>query len=272
MVQFLFLTDQKGNTKFKKSKDYVNLGLSLAPHHESGFNTCPKASYGCIKSCLFESGHSSMKNSNCKFNYILRRRIEKTRQFFTDNGFFMDQLIIDIIMAKLHYRSKKLAIRLNTYSDIPWAQVPVNREQILELIYKNFNMNNNTRAMVSKIKKRKHVENIFQAFPEIQFYDYTKCFDRLTSNKQRNYYLVFSRSGNLENEEQCKLALKKGYNVAVVFKTFIPPKFYCRPVLPGDYDDLRFLDKRGKPGYVIGLLAKARAKKDKDTGFVIQTV
>lgn len=56
------------------------------------------------------------------------------------------------------------------------------------------------------------------------------------------------------------------YNVAVVFDSLPLPKTWKGfKVVGGDDDDLRFLDK---PGTVIGLYAKGRAKKDK-TGFVV---
>jgi hypothetical protein len=58
-----------------------------------------------------------------------------------------------------------------------------------------------------------------------------------------------------------------GKNMAVVFrrKADIPKTFLGLPVLDGDKDDLRFLDK---PNHVVALYAKGKAKQDK-SGFVI---
>ena len=47
----------------------------------------------------------------------------------------------------------------------------------------------------------------------------------------------------------------------------LPTSWKGFPVYDGDDTDVRFLDPKG--GYVIGLRAKGKAKKDK-TGFVVQ--
>ena len=81
--------------------------------------------------------------------------------------------------------------------------------------------------------------------------------------------MTFSK--NEANEAECVEALKLGVNVAVVFDTkkgqSLPENWNGYPVYDGDDTDVRFLDP--KDGYVIGLRAKGKARKD-TTGFVVK--
>lgn len=110
------------------------------------------------------------------------------------------------------------------------------------------------------------IGKLVQAFPRLQFYDYTKELARLRS-RPRGYYLTLSMS-----EKNALLALQlleeKICNVAVVFrlpKHQLPRTWLGFRVIDGDLDDLRFLDPTG---VVVGLAAKGRAKYDA-TGFVV---
>ena len=94
--------------------------------------------------------------------------------------------------------------------------------------------------------------------PDVQFYDYTKVFNYL-DHKLKNYYVVYSHSG--DNERECKAALRRGVNVAYVFKDKLPKKFNGRKVIDGDKHDLRFREKNR--GVIIGLRAKGNAKRQK---------
>jgi len=102
-----------------------------------------------------------------------------------------------------------------------------------------------------------------QAFPELQFYCYTKYHER---TPPENYHLTFSRSESIANHAHAKQWLSNGGNIAVVFRGQAPQMFWGYPVHGGDEDDLRFLDP--KP-CVIALKAKGRAQTDK-SGFVIR--
>jgi hypothetical protein len=112
---------------------------------------------------------------------------------------------------------------------------------------------------------------LMQKFPETQFYDYTKSFERmkafLNGELPSNYHLTFSRSET--NEKIAKLVLSMGGNVAIVFRGQLPKTWEGFEVINGDENDLRFLDKKG--GYVVGLIEKGLAKKD-ETGFVQEGV
>ena len=111
--------------------------------------------------------------------------------------------------------------------------------------------------------------DIIQDFPGVQFYDYTKVYNRLSKDLPSNYHLTLSYSeANPEYADKVKAyADKYQANLAVVFrdKHNIPETFLGRPVINGDADDLRFLDPEG---VVVALYAKGKAKKD-TSGFVI---
>jgi hypothetical protein len=99
------------------------------------------------------------------------------------------------------------------------------------------------------------------AFPDLQWYDYTKIPNR--RNLPPNYHLTFSLSES--NADLAQKVLATGMSVAVVFdsKKF-PATFWNTTVVNGDTSDLRFLDPKG---VIVGLSAKGPAKKD-TTGFV----
>jgi hypothetical protein len=135
----------------------------------------------------------------------------------------------------------KPCVRLNGTTDIQWEKIKVIKDGI-------------------------EYENIFSAFPNIQFYDYTKIFKRDVSHI-KNYHLTWSYSeANQWYANQYKTAIKNGMNIAVVFRDKnLPKKFLGLKVIDGDKDDLRFLDPENS---IVGLYAKGDARKD-TSGFVI---
>ncbi len=107
------------------------------------------------------------------------------------------------------------------------------------------------------------------AFPDIQFYDYTKIANR--RDLPANYHLTFSLAES--NMTDAVVAHFNGMNVAAVFRSPKLPDSYllkspqavCNvSVINGDESDLRFLDPKG---VIVGLKAKGKAKKD-TSGFV----
>jgi hypothetical protein len=105
-------------------------------------------------------------------------------------------------------------------------------------------------------------KNIFQMFPEVQFYDYTKINNRKVKHIP-NYHLTFSKADG--NDMDVRIAMSNGMNVAVVFKKELPDTYLGRKVINGDETDLRFLDEKS---VIVGLKAKGKAKKD-TSGFVV---
>jgi hypothetical protein len=221
------------NTKLEKDNSYHALGIQLAPYTLGGFgNVCTSASKGCSEACLFSAGRGSMSN-------VKDARIARTKKFFTDKQGFMSQLFDEITKAEKSAKRKglKLALRLNVLSDLPWEKI-------------------------------KHEgKTVFEAFPHITFYDYTKHFKRAMAfakgEMPNNYHLTFSRSES--NENLVKLILELGGNVACVFRNELPKTWQGKKVIDGDKSDLRFLDEKN---VVVGLAQKGMAKKD-ETGFVI---
>ena len=217
-------------TNYKTSKG-EKLGiltgiLYLAPAKISGYEVCPMRSAGCTAACLYTAGMGAFSN-------VQQARIKKTKMFFEQREEFFKLLHKDIksLIAKAKKENLVPAIRLNGTSDINWVRF-----------------------------------KIFEQYPEVQFYDYTKMLNHLTKDVA-NYHITFSK--NESNDVDCKIALERGYNVAVVFNTkkgvSLPPSWNNYPVYDGDDTDVRFYDP---DNHVIGLRAKGMAKKD-NSGFVI---
>jgi hypothetical protein len=233
-----------GNPKVLKglAQGYNTYILHLAPADLSGYETCAKRTLGCTAACLNLAGRGGMFKRGETTNVIQQARIRKTKMFFEDRITFMNLLVKDIELGIK--QSKRLGLtpvfRLNGTSDLAFEKYEVNR-------------NGQTYS------------NIFRAFPEVTFYDYTKILGRKISNLA-NYSLTFSAADG--NDVDVYRAITQGYNVATVFglkKTEPMPETYLgRPVFNGDESDLRFLDPKG---VVVGLYAKGKAKKD-TTGFV----
>jgi len=233
-----------GNPKVLKgmAQGYNTYILHLAPANISGYETCAKRTAGCTAACLNLAGRGGMFKRGESTNVIQEARKRKTRLFFEDRGTFMALLVKDIELAIK--QSKRLGLipvfRLNGTSDLSFEKYEVVRNQKL-------------------------FRNIFSAFAEVQFYDYTKVLGRKVTAIE-NYDLTFSAADG--NDADVVKAIQQGYNIATVFgikKTLPMPETYLgMPVFNGDESDLRFLDPKG---VVVGLYAKGKAKKD-TTGFV----
>jgi hypothetical protein len=231
--------------------EYVTAIMYLAPAtNVAGINLCPMAKIAkCEAPCLFTAGRGVMSN-------VKAGRVRKTKLFRDDQAGFMALLVNDLVKFS-KWSAKhgvKAVVRLNGTSDIRWENIPVERR-----IYRRNDF---------EISEMVIYDNVFAAFPEIQFYDYTKILNRRVS-PWGNYHLTLSYSGASEDYagKVTSAAHRQGLNLAVVFRSAdsIPATYFARPVINGDADDLRFLDPRG---VVVALYAKGSAKKD-DSGFVI---
>lgn len=241
-----------GNPKVLKGlkQGYNTYILHLAPADLSGYQTCPKATAGCKSACLNTAGRGGLFKKGETTNTIQQARIRKTKMFFENRQEFMADLVKDIELAIK--QSAKLDLipvfRLNGTSDLSFEKYEVVRNGVL-------------------------YRNIFEAFSDIQFYDYTKVLGRKVANI-KNYSLTFSAADG--NDDDVAKAVNQGMNIAMVFalkKTEAMPEVQIisytggarsLPVFNGDESDLRFLDPKG---VIVGLYAKGKAKKD-TTGFV----
>jgi hypothetical protein len=226
------------NPKIQKGTKlgYLSFILHLAPADLSGKNTCPKATAGCKAACLNTAGRGGMFRKGENTNMIQKARIRKTEYFFNDRDAFMMDLYKDI--QKGIKMAEKLDLipvfRLNGTSDLSWEKYTVGSTDM----------------------------NLFQLFPTVQFYDYTKVLGRKVS-QYFNYFLIFSKADG--NDADVSRAMAQGMNVAAVFDA-IPESYNGRDVINADETDLRFLDPKG---VIAGLKAKGKAKKDY-SGFVIR--
>ena len=233
-----------GNPKVLKglAQGFNTYILHLAPADLSGYETCAKRTAGCTAACLNLAGRGGMFKKGESTNVIQQARIRKTKMFFEDRITFMNLLVKDIELAIK--QSKRMGLipvfRMNGTSDLAFEKYEV-------------------------VRNGKLFRNIFDAFAEVTFYDYTKILGRKVADI-KNYSLTFSAADG--NDNDVAKAITQGYNVAVVFgikKTLPMPETYQGlPVFNGDESDLRFLDPKG---VVVGLYAKGKAKKD-TTGFV----
>ena len=225
------------NPKIQKGTKlgYLSFILHLAPADLSGHNTCPKATAGCKSACLNTAGRGGMFRKGENTNTIQKARIRKTQYFYDNRMDFMLDLKQDIekginLAAKLGLTP---VFRLTGTSDLSWEKYD----------------------MLPGL-------NVFECFPTVQFYDYTKVLGRKVKGIE-NYFLIFSKADG--NDSDVAEAIMQGMNVAAVFDA-VPADYMGRPVINADEHDLRFLDAKG---VIAGLKAKGRAKKDY-SGFVIR--
>jgi len=253
-----------GNAKTVKGDDvYQTAIMYLAPHNAAfgdGLRgtVCPMAiTAGCVDGCLFTAGRAAFTPS------INPARIAKTRRYLKDRGAFMAELVHDLELFVAHCKrlGVKPACRLNGTSDVQWE------------------------VGHACTRKGDLFLSIFDAFPEVQFYDYTKIVKRVRRVLPANYSLVLSYSAANADYADSVLdaASDTGVNVAIVYRTkalrdqFIAEGAHSlgrvgfgframkRQVIDGDQTDMRFMDPQG---VIVGLYAKGSAKRD-TSGFVL---
>lgn len=189
---------------------------------------------GCLEGCLYSSGRGA-------FNSVQMARKEKTRFFNEQRQAFLLSLAADVwaLARKAHKLGLIPLVRPNGTSDIA---------------YENLIVHNG--------------KNIFQLFPEVQFYDYTKHPSRNLQGKvPGNYDLTFSFSQVTPKGISIKgLTNPNNARTAVVFmrKEDIPTSFRGWDVVDGDDTDVRHIEPKN---VVVALYAKGKAKQD-TSGFV----
>ena len=237
----------RGNPKTAKGEKQGILTaiMHLAPHKLGGVgNICPHATTGCALACLNTAGRGGIGLDADGMNAIQVARIRRTR-YWKNHKIEFNAMLHREIRNFVRYAKRHgfdPAIRLNGTSDIPWE----------------------------KFEFCGH-DNVFAAFPDVQFYDYTKWPIGMRGTIPANYHLTYSLAES--NAHHAADALARGHNVAAVFRTAkskplqSPYNFRgrYRRVIDGDATDARFTDTGGA---IIGLRAKGRAKHD-TTGFVL---
>lgn len=226
------------SVKIEKSnlsqKRFLNVIQYLAPATMAGGpNLCPCHTEGCYgkqgENCIAGTGRLAMANETL---------IARTKFFHGDPDHYLERLIAEIehFREKARECGRKLALRLNGTSDIDW-------------------------------ERRAGFQFLFEMFPDVTFYDYTKVANRIVREGKavsipKNYHLTFSRSES--NQADVEAVVKHSdVNVAVVFETKpsiggrpaedLPSEYLGRKVIDGDKHDLRFLDPAG---VIVGLRAK----------------
>lgn len=247
-MNLLTINNDPKTIKSLKKHEILTAVLYGAPANTAGVgNQCPDASEACKAACLFTAGRASFDVR------IPAARIKRTKLFVRHKAKFFDKLIseIDAFVRKCQRLGYTPAIRMNGTTDIPWERVKIRGTRFDGL-------------------------TLHAAYPNIQFYDYTKTTRRL-GNTPDNYYLLASKSENM-TWEQADAIVNNNFNVAVVFRVCehvgnckcpLPMVWRGKTVINGDAHDARHKD--GLTGVWVGLKAKGKAKQDKG-GFVVNVI
>ena len=222
--------------------EYLTAILYMTPYKVmvdgKHFNSCAMAEQAsCIEGCLYTAGRGVMTS-------VQTARQRKAEWFYRDRVGFMQQLVEDLRKFERYCvkRGIQPCVRLNGTTDIRWENIRPYTEYV-----------------------DKWGDNIFEMFPSVQFYDYTKIANRKVSQIP-NYHLTWSYSAaNPKYEEKFWDVIRNGMSVAVVFRKPVNMTTWRGyKVVDGDKDDLRFLDPQSS---IVALYAKGAAKHD-STGFV----
>jgi hypothetical protein len=190
-------------------------GVELASAMRSGYNTCIYAT---------SRGLTCVKGGNCIFfanmgrtEPVKNKRIARTRLLFENPVHFFALLVHDLdkLEGDARRMRKVLGFRLNVFSDLPW-----------------------------------HIMApwLFEMFPTVAFYDYSKESDRfLIDDIPANYTITASYHEKMSWEVVLGL-LGMGVNVAGVFaatKDNMPTHYRGLELIDGEIDDFRFKDPKG---------------------------
>ena len=239
----LMLSGNNAKTVKGDGTEYETAIMYLAPFTMSGAgNVCAMAQQAkCIDGCLNTAGRGAFSN-------VQKARIAKTVRYMKQRDTFMAQLVEDLRRFSNYCKRKGVqpCVRLNGTSDIMWEKGhPVTIEGV-------------------------RFASVIEAFPGVQFYDYTKIYTRVDKAMPGNYDLTLSYSAaSFDYAREVLDRVKAGKaNMAIVYrnKARVDAALLTDKVIDGDKTDMRFTDPKG--GYVVALYAKGKAKKD-TSGFVV---
>jgi hypothetical protein len=254
--------DANAKTVKGQARGYMTAVMYLAPWKSAGVNLCPTAELaGCNVSCLNTAGRGGIASATyapygveLPANAIQRARVARTRLYVDHRHEFMAQLVAEIaaFVKRAARAGLTPCVRLNGTSDIVWERVSTGRQSHW---------------------------TVFDHFPSVQFYDYTKLPTRLGHPDHKrtlpsNYHLSISWSG--ADAHYQALAERWARNtgaplVVVTLRGFacdhdLLPQVGAHHIVNGDLNDLRFLDP---PHSLVVLRAKGAAKREFN-GFVLQ--
>lgn len=257
-VRSLLNIDANAKTVKGQKRGYMTAVMYLAPYKAAGINVCPMAELAsCWKGCLNTAGRGGIAKDNATLttpagelpdNAIQRARIKRTRFYADDRQGFMLALEREIraFVRKAERKGLTPVVRLNGTSDIQFEiGHPVG-----------------------------DAATIFDAFPDVQFYDYTKIAKRFDRRLPDNYRLCLSYSEASDRyADMCRTAQAyHGVSLVIVARDeTVKQRMIAEhgpgdlPAVDGDETDLRFTDPAGATVY---LKAKGNARKD-TSGFVL---
>lgn len=233
------------SAKAIKAQDYgyLNAIHYMAPSNLAGVgNLCASATPSCIDLCLgWFSGQAGMVADDADINSVRKSRIDKARRFMRARKAYMADVVksIELAMRAAARLSLILCVRMNGSTDIAWEGIACERNG-------------------------KTYRNLMEAFPDVQFVDYTKIASRLLRKLPSNYHLTLSRTEL--NDAAVIAAVQSGHNAAVVFDR-VPDTWNGLRVIDGDKHDLRHLDPKG---VIVGLTPKGRKARRDTSGFVVR--
>ena len=250
---FSSLFSVSGDAKTTKGLKYgyITAIQYLAPSRVSGIvNLCKWASDGCINACLNTAGRASFDTQ------ISKARINRTIWFVRDKMQYWARFTreIDALIRKGIRDGLTPVVRPNGTSDQPYERMKIKGTRFDGM-------------------------TIFEAYPEIQFYDYTKAPFSERPIIPDNYHLTYSYNENT-TPEMIAENINNGRNVAVVFNVCkldnrkkchnkctcpFPATWNGFKVISGDENDIRFKDE---VGVIVALHAKGKARFD-TSGFVV---
>lgn len=225
-LQISYFSSVNSSQKIVKGEklNFDTLVLYLSASKNAGVELCKFASTGCRLACLVASGHALIESRAGK-NTIAVSRIVKTWLAVYRRDIAETVLCAEIESARkrAEKRGRKFSVRINGTSDLCFADV-------------------------------------INAFPDVQFYDYTKDPERV---ELPNYHLTFSYADTSKARvKHYKQAIKRGQSIAF---PVISSDFDEACALPDCYSmddtDLRFLDKGAKYG-----ILKAKVTNDLQAG------
>ena len=228
--------DGTDNPKTKKNANvsYMPAGVVMSPARSAGIgiNVCRHAGV-CVDTCLDSTGRGAATGEMGLNIHTIR--IARTVLWRWERQYFLDAFHADVEKweQKAERAGKTLCIRPNMFSDIDWE-----------------------------------LYGVPQAFPNVQWYDYTKNPKRAGAVLP-NYWVTFSRDSH-KDDELCMFLLSQGKNVAIAFDDGRttggrnlhgkgrpqPKKWNGFKVFCGDDTDARWLDPTG---VVVGLTLKSHS-------------